>query len=360
MDTVLLSRLEIFSGEGKYELQAWLGRFELLTGKCAKDEKARFLLGLLGGKAFEYCSVLPEQVRKDYGQLKQSLLDRFGRRVNALHAYSEFTRASREPGETVQDFAERVRKLALQAYPDPTVAEANCLQQFICGLNDPSLQSKLLVKDVQSLKAAVSHSHDIQRQHEALEAMGACSSGRAAAPVRSQPSDVDRLPVAPATETMSAAVVANDDRLDQIRRQLESIQASLSQGATAPAHAVARSTRAARCWKCGAPGHMRINCPQLTSTSETRRPAAAGRSACYLCGDEDHWAARCPLKASGRGGLQRGPVRTEPRGLNAERRPFCYCCGSEGHWMAQCPHNPTNMRSSVASTEGCPIGDSEN
>ena len=91
--------------------------------------------------------------------------------MNALHAFSKITMASREPGLDCADFAERVVKLTLQAYHDPAMAEANWLQQFICGLNDPGLQAKLLVKDVQFLKVAASHSNDGQRQHEALEAV---------------------------------------------------------------------------------------------------------------------------------------------------------------------------------------------
>ncbi|XP_043243179.1 uncharacterized protein LOC122392418 [Amphibalanus amphitrite] len=353
LSTILLSRLEIFTGEGGQDLQSWLSRFELLVDRDGKDgEKARFLLGLLGGKAFEYCAGLPEKVIKDYTQIKQHLVDRFDTKVNESHAYSEFTRASREPGEAVQDFAERVRKLARKAYPDRISAEANSLQQFVCGLNEPGLQARLLGKGHSSLDEALSHARDIQRQHAALEAMGARGSDGAALPVRSRPATEE--------QGLRLSPPGADERLDQIQRQVDAIQTSLSQMGTASFTTGAGPSRPVRCWKCGAPGHIRVNCPQLTRASGAGRATSAGTSACHLCGVEGHWMARCPLSAGRRTGPGRGPTNTEFRHAEAGRPAFCYCCGAEGHWMAHCPQHPARVRDFAAPVEGVSARNSEN
>ena len=68
-------------------------------------------------------------------------------------------------------------------------------------------------------------------------------------------------------------------------------------------------------------------------TTPDRIPRRKGQ--CFICGDEGHWADRCPTRRSVQG-VATGKVRDGPAGSVVQGKVHCYACGGLGHYARQC------------------------
>ncbi|KAF0296523.1 hypothetical protein FJT64_006082 [Amphibalanus amphitrite] len=130
---------------------------------------------VLQGGALDFFASLPEQIRGDYQTTKNALAERYSQLQNPLQAQVELARACQQPGETVSDFADRLRQLGRlahpQAVPDDPTLDASLRGLFICGLRDAGLKSVLCNKSPDSMDAAVKIAREFQSQQTALMAM---------------------------------------------------------------------------------------------------------------------------------------------------------------------------------------------
>ena len=102
----------------------------------------------LSGEALDVCTSRPEKLRGQYAEVKIAQWAPFGKDVNTIHAYSDLNQAIRQTGESFKDFGDRIHELAKRAYPEKSFEElqSDIVSQFLCGLKEPWLQTKLMDK----------------------------------------------------------------------------------------------------------------------------------------------------------------------------------------------------------------------
>ena len=153
---MLLSRARKFSGNSGDDWEKWVDRFEAQTHLYKDEDRLQCLLGLLEDDALDVFVSLSAKAKVDYSTVKAALTDHFGKKTDTLQAHAELGRAMQEPGESVESFASRVRKIGKLAYPgvaegDKTV-EGSITSRFICGLRDEWVQRKLCGRAPNDLK----------------------------------------------------------------------------------------------------------------------------------------------------------------------------------------------------------------
>ena len=114
----------------------------------------------LSGNAFDYMKNLERENPADiksYDRFKEKLRERFDDLMTPETYFNAFNSASRESGESIQDFAQRVEKLHHKAVGKES-NNSNSLQlklNFVKGL-DPELPKTVRSKDPKTFREAVS------------------------------------------------------------------------------------------------------------------------------------------------------------------------------------------------------------
>ena len=293
---LLYARGTPFSGVEGDNWDTWIARFEARTSPLSDTEKLHVLLGLLEGQALDVCGALSSKEQTDYNKVKSTLEAQFNTKVYELQAFSAFSQATRQPGESIQAFGDRLKSLAQWTYQKQAETNEQVIQtivnRFICGIQDPWLQRKLFVDRPKDLETAVKKVKELHRQQDVIASL------------------------TPGPGSVAA-----------------------SYGGPAPEHGAARGSSTQ--WERSAvnnpqqPGRyqqpasnsdtLRTRPPAAPTTSQTSRPAREPRR-CFGCGEMGHIRRFCPSSRSGRD-------RTKD-----SRSPWCLCCGEDGHWMAGCHH----------------------
>lgn len=316
----MLSRMTKFTGEGATPWRVWLSRFEIQAADIEEEERVKILLMLLDGKALDVCVRLPEKARACWTEVTSALTKRFSPVTNKVEAYALLQRARLLPGETIEEFADRVESLVDIVHPAAKAAlDTVGKNQFICGLGDESLQCRLLeddkakFKDVVSKAAAMSRSRVIAAKlnnDPGLASLGTSSCDQ-------------KLMGAAATDSQ-AGLSKLADEMGELRAQLAAVREEASSRGKAVA--------GPRCFSCQELGHISRNCPKKSDGPRNAR--------CYLCDQIGHFKRACPQ------GTRNGPVRAQNAyhlggahgnpTWSAVPPERCGFCGLVGHSMMRC------------------------
>ena len=138
-------------GDGETFLE-WVEQFELVAGMCGWNDQAKLvnLTTCLRGQAYEFYQTCMPRQRSQYQELKTKLAEGFTPvRIQAVHS-NLFHQRRQEVGETVDHYAQDLRRLFYNAYliPSQGTKEAEDLGQsvlayyFVAGLT-PALRIKV-------------------------------------------------------------------------------------------------------------------------------------------------------------------------------------------------------------------------
>ena len=111
-------KLPTFDGTSKWGPYAKQAGVIFLMNNCT-DPKWRALKIIEGlrGKAMEYFDTLPVEVGKDGELLCKEMFSRFGENEPGLSLRSKLYQVDQKKGESMEEFAERVRCMAVRAFP---------------------------------------------------------------------------------------------------------------------------------------------------------------------------------------------------------------------------------------------------
>lgn len=293
-----------FTGSSHENLGKWLSHFELRFRDVPDEDLAKVLIDLLDGTALDLCTRLSKKELTDYETIKKALQSRFGEETVALQAYAELSQATQKPGESAEEFGDRILELAGKAYPGASLKQKqdSSLKQFICGLTDGKLQGKLIARDdVNSMEDAIQVAKSYRTRAGILEAMrNKTESGVAMTAQR-----VQCIPTSEAAVSKDAVASISEMKaqLEGIQKAITQLEARVSQGASRERNFTAQK----RCFQCGETSHFRRQCPQLKDMVQDKQQNVKAGST----------ASQHP------------------------RAPFCVGCGRHGHWMAECWRVPT-------------------
>ena len=292
---LLYSRGTPFSGAEGDSWDTWIVRFEARTSPLSDTEKLHVLLGLLEGQALDVCGALSSKEQADYNKVKSTLKAQFTTEVDELQAFSAFSQATRQPGESIQAFGDRLKRLAQWTYPNQTETNEQVVQtivnRFICGIQDPWLQRKLFVDRPKDLETAVKKVKELHRQQDVIASLTPAPGSAAASCGSSAPEH--------------GAVCGSSTQWEKKAENLPQQHGRHQQPASNSATSGTRSSA-------------------VPPPAQISRPAARQPPRCFGCGEMGHIRRFCPNSRSDR---------------TKESRPsWCLCCGQDGHWMVDCHH----------------------
>ena len=239
----------------------WLERFEICASANEWDKKTRALKlpTLLEKEALVAWLSIPEETRKNYDEVKQSLCSAL--KPKQFSSFAEFQARKLRPGETVQMYLHHLQRLLESALPDLDAESKDKLlfQQFIAGVPDECSRALRSNPDITTTTQAVARARllmsvSVEKQpSSAMTAVGAqCSE------IADLKEDVKRL-----SEQMAALV-------------------NKFTPAEQTAAAVASPSVSVRCYNCNGMGHLSRNCRQ-----RRHQPV------CYTCNRPGHVARYC-------------------------------------------------------------------
>ena len=176
---IILTRSKPFTGAQSWN--QWISRFEAQTASFSDSDRLQCLVTLLEDKALDSYVSQSDTVKSSYSSVKSTLGARYGSDVGLLQAQAELAGAIQEPGESVVDFADRIRILGRTAYPNAEESDmsvqANLMSRFLCGLHDEQLQGQLCGEDSHTLQGVVDKACVLHKRRAALCAMRQATAG---------------------------------------------------------------------------------------------------------------------------------------------------------------------------------------
>ncbi|RXN13088.1 regulator of microtubule dynamics 1 isoform X1 [Labeo rohita] len=165
----------IFLGDGKEDFLHWCRRFEVTVEATADFDNvklAKFLPTCLGGTAFSYWDSLPNDIKKDYKQVKDKMKEVFGKRVYLSTFQSYVNARTRLPGEALQVFAAEISHLVDEAFPtyEANAKNGEKFRRFVAGI-EPYLQLRIHEQGVETLDAALTLALQIEQAHQASKVL---------------------------------------------------------------------------------------------------------------------------------------------------------------------------------------------
>ncbi|GFU18205.1 uncharacterized protein TNCV_2033551 [Trichonephila clavipes] len=152
-----------------------------------------------------------------------------------LHTSTDEIKTPEKTGESLQEYASEVERLANLAFSDQpaTMREVISLQYFVDGLNDGEIQKAVRMTDVQDLKSALLYALKLEAANEA--------------------SSRDRNSIRIASVTADAPCESPWRKdIKKLKEEIQYLMAQLQN----------RRRRSITCWGCGESRHLRSNCPR--------------------------------------------------------------------------------------------------
>ena len=248
--------------------RAWI-RFKLVSAakEWNAEKQASIVPTLLRGKLVDYYVELDATTKADLKQLKTALMRKAGLAQDPLTAGKLFISHCQRPGEKAEDFAEQLKKLFKQAYPDEELTSGILLQRFLTGLTAAVSRQMLLRGQPTTFEQAVDSAKEVEYAFN-FESKSAEQATK----------DINAISKPHILEDQKLAVQLQDT-LEQMTKRLEALETRLQSSDTGqtgrdrmnPSQNRRGKNRARYtpdhdyrgCWECGELGHFRRDCPQL-------------------------------------------------------------------------------------------------
>lgn len=225
--------------DGAVPLREFLVQFTLIARANGWNEvsKATALASCLRGKARAVLESLESTDAFTFKELKEKLELRFGEGVFAQDYYLRFTNRRQGSGEDPSELGADLERLARLAYPECS-AEARdkiACSQFVAALSDGFIKRALQMEGITSLRKAIERAKTVKIINE-----------------NSFPTKRER-----------SSVGDYNRRQEKKEDQKYGEPKAKGEGARGGKRDESRGVKTGECWKCGATGHFRAECPTV-------------------------------------------------------------------------------------------------
>ena len=319
---------DVYTGEVPDAFIDWLARFNVIaTANTWNDAKKLAILpACLTQYAFQVYEEVGETDKATYELLTKALLKKFGSGEKSMVWRLQLRSLKRSPGESLDAFVFRLRKLAKKAYPDLGDDEKEIIikEQFILGQGKDVQFHLLKLDDAQRLPAVIETSKKFEAAAEIVH-------GSKAVHFTKSP-ELEEEWFQEAGYEPNNGILKNSQVTDTSPPETTFGANSSTQGFRGSRYQAPQSPRGAvgggsggvnQCFECGQVGHFARACPR-------KRNAEQPDVICYNCRKPGHIARECRQGKGGRGQPIRGARNNNGFSLD------CLRCGTRGHRAADC------------------------
>ena len=163
--------MDKFEAKPEQDYSEFIMQYEMYSESFGWTDELRMKrlpLHLKGIALSAFTQITDDDDKADWASLKESLEERLLVDPSGKGRIGEFNRRRQRKGETVQEYACALQKLAQRAYADDDIREDALLAQFCYGVNK-EIQNYIIVADPDTYKEAVSKARKIEVNFERLE-----------------------------------------------------------------------------------------------------------------------------------------------------------------------------------------------
>ncbi|GFW94052.1 uncharacterized protein TNCV_4813701 [Trichonephila clavipes] len=238
--TAFTGPVKLSTYDGKTNWEVYKTQFSIISeaNGWTEEVKACQLAASLRGEAAEILYTLPDPERLNLNSLYKALDLRFSQKYSKDYARLQMKTRLQKTGESLQEYASEVERLANFAFSDhpAAVRETISLQYFVDGLKEGEIQKAVRMADVQDLKSALKLDDATQASHR------------------------DRQSIRGARVTLDAPCESPwKSDIEKLRDEFQALKAQRQN----------QEKRNFKCWGCGGTGHLRRNCPRSRKDENT-------------------------------------------------------------------------------------------
>lgn len=317
----LTKHVRNFHGEGAAKLSNWLKDMEQLSATCDDQRMCVLATLTLGGSAGTFVSrVLKENPQITWQNLKIRIKERYSELTDPLMAREKCRHLKQKPGESVQNFAERINATAYDAFDDIRLphVQVELVDMFQRGVSDDRLARNLIRKKFQNLEEAVKYAGEEQRTDRTFELFRHTHSD--------EPMEVDVL----------HSEGKESDQLSQLQQNMERLSKQMDK--------MSRQIKPQVHFQAQAPPSRSQSAPRPNQRAASPRPYAVPKP--DFSKPPPTVRKNPPAQTFKPGNLPTGPSRGQPnhRPQLAQNRyqwtengrPICARCGIIGHIHRNC------------------------
>lgn len=259
----------------------WIARFEMYAGEAEipPEKWTKELLSLLEDEPFRTAQQLGLKESGNYTIVKNSLQQQFAPEGNELEWQYRLQSRCQGAGEQLAEFAGALRVLADKAYPKWSGEQRQELarNQFVQGIRSATTQLQLMREAPNTLTEALTKACQLESVELAQKRLHKEKHARASETAATDvPEEATPSQSCSATEHGQATSRSPDSQLNELARQVRRLAEEMAKLRNRDSESDAvRPTRSRRrrptCWECGAPGHIRRECPQQRSRERPQR-----------------------------------------------------------------------------------------
>jgi hypothetical protein len=258
-----LPRNITFDGRGSWE--AFHLKFSHFAERCqwSSDDKFDALCWALEGKALDYYVILHKNGEgRSYMSLCNKLEARFGEQILPGAAQAQFHQTNQNPGESIDDFVDRLLSLAGQAFSGlrESFVIDQVMNRFCYGLLDKDAGHYVYMHNPESIQQAKLIVRKYQQSYQALYGKSKRDKRREEERVSAVRTD-KRISHTPKDnslnmDTVMSAIKNLENRFDKLDKKI-----TVDQKTTVPGEKP-KSKKRFKCYGCGKYGHFKRDCPQ--------------------------------------------------------------------------------------------------
>jgi hypothetical protein len=269
----------------------------------------------------EYAHTLSTYTRHNYKEFKKALTKRYGQRDPPSYARRQLSTLRQTDQETVEDFADRVQRVALDGFPTASedIIQQVSIEIFLHGCKERTAAYFASERCPKSLQRALKY---VKASTQNLKYMGKPSftSRQVSFDLGASEAFEEEVSVRSASKATSHSPNRSDGTGTQLKWDPKQLARDIGEILSANLQKLFSQSRSrsqspnkdsVTCYGCNRKGHYANECPDKKAGAAKLTPPGSPRRGCFKCGDTSHFLRECPKRERSSSPVPQG---TPPRG----------------------------------------------